>query len=109
MPFDAARDSVGSSATSRACRRQFESSYFAVAAADLFTTEVWTARGSVTSSTLFVIESASRRVHVIGSTLHSDERFMLQAIRDLTDGRRRPLARLGARPRSRSEVEPCRA
>ena len=38
----------------------------AVVAADFFTTEVWTARGLVTYYTLFVIELASRRVHVVG-------------------------------------------
>ena len=57
----------------------------AVMAADLFTTEVWTARGLVTYYTLFVIELASRRVHVLGSTPHPDERFMLQAARHLTN------------------------
>ena len=34
----------------------------AIAAADFFTTEVWTARGLVTYYTLFVIDLASRRV-----------------------------------------------
>jgi hypothetical protein len=38
----------------------------AIAAADFFTTEVWTARGLVTYYTLFVIELASRRVHLVG-------------------------------------------
>jgi len=56
----------------------------AVVAADFFTTEVWTARGLVTYYTLFVIELASRRVHVLGSTPHPDERFMLQAVPTLT-------------------------
>jgi hypothetical protein len=65
----------------------------AVVATDFFTTEVWTARGLVTYYTRFVIELASRRVHVIGSTPHPDEPFMLQAIRNLTnkvDGVLRP-------------------
>jgi putative transposase len=35
-----------------------------IAAADFFTTEVWTLRGLVTYYTLFVIDLASRRVHV---------------------------------------------
>ena len=38
----------------------------AIAAADFFTTEVWTAR--VTYYTLFVIDLASRRVRIVGST-----------------------------------------
>jgi transposase InsO family protein len=56
----------------------------AVVAADFFSTEVWTARGLVTYYTLFVIELASRRVHVLGSTPHPDERFILQAVRTVT-------------------------
>ena len=38
----------------------------AVAGADFFTTEVWTWRGLVTYYTVFVIDLASRRVHVVG-------------------------------------------
>jgi hypothetical protein len=49
-----------------------------IAAADFFTTEVWTARGLVTFYTLFVIELASRRVHLVGSTPHPDDAFMVQ-------------------------------
>jgi putative transposase len=56
----------------------------AVVAADFFTTEVWTARGLVTYYTLFFIELASRRVHVLGSTPYPDERFMMQVVRTLT-------------------------
>ena len=56
----------------------------AVVAADFFTTEVWTARGLVTYYTLFAIELASRPVHVVGSTPHPNEPFMLQAIRGVT-------------------------
>jgi hypothetical protein len=55
----------------------------AVVGADFFTTEVWTARGLVTYYTLFTIELASRRVHVIGSTPYPNEPFMLQASRHL--------------------------
>ena len=44
----------------------------AIAAADFFTTEVWTVRGLVTYYTLFVIDLASRRVHIVGSTPHPD-------------------------------------
>jgi len=57
----------------------------ALVAADFFTTEVWTVRGLVTYYTLFVIELESRRVHIVGSTPHPDEAFMLQAMRHLTD------------------------
>jgi hypothetical protein len=46
-----------------------------IAAADFFTTEVWTWRGLVTYYTVFVIDLASRRVHVLGSTPHPTELF----------------------------------
>ena len=58
----------------------------ALVAADFFTTEVWTLRGLVTYYTLFVIELHSRKIQVVGSTRHPDEAFVLQAMRDLTDG-----------------------
>jgi hypothetical protein len=41
----------------------------AIAGADFFTTEVWTWRGLVTYYTVFVIDLASRRVQVLGSSL----------------------------------------
>ena len=56
----------------------------AIAAADFFTTEVWTGRGLVTYYTLFVIELASRRVHVLRSTPHPDDAFMGHVARVLT-------------------------
>jgi transposase InsO family protein len=56
-----------------------------IAAADFFTTEVWTLRGLVTYYTLFVIELESRRVHLVGSTPHPDDAFVLQVARTLTD------------------------
>jgi putative transposase len=40
------------------------------AGADFFTTEVWTWRGLVTYYTVFVIDLASRRVQIVGSTPH---------------------------------------
>src|SRR5450759_2580007 len=40
----------------------------AIAGADFFTTEVWTWRGLVTYDTVFVIDLASRRVQIAGST-----------------------------------------
>ena len=56
----------------------------AIAAADFFTTEVWTWRGLVTFYTVFVIELASRRVQILGSTPHPDDAFMRQIVRTLT-------------------------
>jgi helix-turn-helix protein len=47
-----------------------------IAAADFFTTEVWTWQGLVTFYTVFVIELASRRVQILGSTPHPDEAFI---------------------------------
>ena len=55
-----------------------------IAAADFFTTEVWTWHGLVTFYTVFVIELASRRVQILGSTPHPDEPFMCQIVRNLT-------------------------
>jgi hypothetical protein len=55
-----------------------------IAAADFFTTEVWTCRGLVTFYTVFVIELASRRVQILGSTPHPDDAFMRQVARTLT-------------------------
>jgi putative transposase len=57
----------------------------ALVAADFFTTEVWTACGLVTYYTLFVIELHSRRVHLLGSTPHPDEPFVLQTMREVTN------------------------
>ena len=55
----------------------------ALLAADFFTTDVWTARGLMTYYTAFVIELHSRRVHVLGSTRHPDDAFVVQAFRGL--------------------------
>jgi putative transposase len=55
-----------------------------IAGADFFTTEVWTWRGLVTYYTVFVIDLASRRAQIVGSTLHPDDLFMRQAARTLT-------------------------
>src|SRR5262245_40415223 len=49
----------------------------AIAAADFFTAEVWTARGLVTYYPVFVIGLASRRVHLLGATPHPDEAFVV--------------------------------
>jgi transposase InsO family protein len=56
----------------------------AIAGADFFTTEVWTWRGLITYFTVFVIDLASRRVQIIGSTPHPNEVFMRQVGRTLT-------------------------
>ena len=55
-----------------------------IAAADFFKTEVWTWHGLVTFYTVFVIELASRRVQILGSTPRPDEAFMFQIVRNLT-------------------------
>ena len=51
----------------------------AIRGADFFTTEVWTWRGLVTYYTVFVIDLASRRVQILGSTPCPNEPFMRQA------------------------------
>jgi transposase InsO family protein len=56
----------------------------AIAGADFFTTDVWTWRGLVTYDTLFVIDLASRRVDIVGSTPYPDDVFMRQVGRTLT-------------------------
>jgi putative transposase len=56
----------------------------AIAAADFFTTEAWTWRGLVTYYTVFVIDLASRRVQILGSTPHPEAVFMQQIVRTLT-------------------------
>ena len=63
---------VSESALGHNCRRRF------------FTTEVWTWRGLVTYETVFVIDVASRRVQILGSTPHSEALFMQQIVRPLT-------------------------
>jgi transposase InsO family protein len=56
-----------------------------IAAADFFTTEVWTARGLVTHYTLVVIDIATRRVHIAGTTTNLVSSWMEQIARNLTD------------------------
>jgi helix-turn-helix protein len=55
----------------------------AIAGADFFTTEVWTWRGLAAYYTAFVIDLASHRVQILGTTLHPDEMFMGQVARTL--------------------------
>ncbi len=56
----------------------------AIAGADFFTTEVWTWRGLVTFYTVFVIDLASRRVQIVGSTPYPNDLFMRHISRTLT-------------------------
>ena len=56
-----------------------------IAAADFFTTEVWTVRGLVRHFTLFVIDIATRHVHVAGTTTNPTSGWMEQMARNLTD------------------------
>jgi transposase InsO family protein len=56
-----------------------------IAAADFFTTEVWTARGLVRHFTLFVVDIATRRVHIAGTTTNPTSVWMEQVARNLTD------------------------
>jgi transposase InsO family protein len=55
-----------------------------IAAADFFTTEVRIWRGLVTYYTVFVLDLASRRVHLLGSTPHPSDVFMGQIVRLVT-------------------------
>ena len=63
-----------------------QSHWGAIAAADFFTTDVGTWHGLVTFYTVVVIDLASRRVQILGSTPHPDETFMCQIVRKLTLG-----------------------
>jgi putative transposase len=56
----------------------------AIAGADFFTTEVWTWSGLVTYYTVFMIDLASRRVQIVGSTPCPHEIFMQQVVRAMT-------------------------
>lgn len=55
-----------------------------IAAADFFTTEVWTVRGLVTHYTLVVIDIATRRVQIAGTTTNPISTWMEQVARNLT-------------------------
>jgi putative transposase len=56
-----------------------------LAAIDFTTVEVWTPRGLVTYYLLFVMEVASRHVHLAGCTRNPNEAWMKQIARNLTD------------------------
>ena len=55
-----------------------------IAGADFFTAEVWTRRGLVTHYILFVVQHATRAVHIAGITTSPDAAFMAQVARNLT-------------------------
>jgi transposase InsO family protein len=55
-----------------------------IAAADFFTTEVWTIHGLVRHYTLFVIDVATRYVHIAGTTPNPTLEWMAQVARNLT-------------------------
>ena len=57
-----------------------------LAATDFFTVEIWTRGGLVTYYVLFVMELATRRVHLAGMTANPNEQWMTQIARNLTDG-----------------------
>jgi putative transposase len=56
-----------------------------LAAADFFTVEVWTATGLTRYVVLFVIELATRRVHIAGIASAPDCAWVVQCGRQLTD------------------------
>src|SRR5271167_3101943 len=56
-----------------------------IAASDFFSVEVWGLQGLVTHYVLFVIELATRRVVICGTTTNPNEGWMLQAARNLLD------------------------
>jgi hypothetical protein len=62
-----------------------QSTWDVLAAVDFTTIEVWTKRGLVTCSLLFVVEVASRRVHFAGGTPSSHDQWMSRMAINLTD------------------------
>jgi putative transposase len=66
-------------------RTFLEAHWPALVAADLFTTEVWTARGLVTYYVVFLLDILSRRIQVIGCTPYPNEAFVIQYLRHATD------------------------
>jgi len=56
-----------------------------LAAADFFTVEVWTAMGLTRYIVFFVIELATRRVHIAGIASEPDSAWVVQCGRQLTD------------------------
>ena len=66
-------------------REFLRSNWSCLAAADFFTVEAWSCRGLVTYCVLFVMDLATRRVHVAGITRNPSERWMMQIAKNLTD------------------------
>ena len=66
------------------CQTFVRAHWGVIAGTDFFTTEVWTWRGLVTSYSEFVIDLASRRVQIVGSTPYPNDLFMCQVGRTLT-------------------------
>lgn len=56
-----------------------------IAAADFFTTEVWTIHGLIRYFTLFFIDVDTRRVHIAGTTTNPTSQCMEQIARNVTD------------------------
>jgi transposase InsO family protein len=56
-----------------------------IAAADFFTTEVWTVRGLVRYFTLFFIDVETRRVQIAGTTTNPTSEWMEQMARNVSD------------------------
>ncbi len=61
-----------------------EAHWDALGAIDFTTIEVWTKSGLVTFYLLFVMEVATRRVHLAGCTTSPDDKWMKQVSRNLT-------------------------
>lgn len=56
-----------------------------IAAAEFFPTDVWTTLGLATYFTLFVIDVATRRVYIAGTTTNPNSEWMEHLVRNLTD------------------------
>ena len=56
-----------------------------LAAADFFTTEIWTLRGLVTFYVPFIMELSTRKVYIARITRNPNESFMVQVAKNLTD------------------------
>jgi len=56
-----------------------------IAAADFFTTGVWTVRGLARHFTLFFVDVATRRVHIAGTTKNPTSEWMEQMARNASD------------------------
>jgi putative transposase len=56
-----------------------------LAAADFFTVYVWTSRGLTRFAVLFLIDLATRRIHIAGIAPEPDSAWMSQMSRNLTD------------------------